>query len=150
MRTGGEQVVVDANVILRFLVHDDDELYAKAAAVFKAMGDGRIKLLCDPVLLAEVIWVSASFYKIPRVVIAEGLLSLLRAGGFVVPNKEHYIEALRLYADQVPHFGDACACAAAIEKCDGKLLSFDRRLSAVEGVSRFESADDGNGGEHSA
>jgi len=139
MRTSGKQLVVDANVILRYLVHDDDALYAKAAAVFKAIEAGRVSVLCDPVILAEVVWVLASYYKISRDEIAEDLESLLEADGFTIPNKDRYVRALRLYAGSVPHFGDACACAAAIEDCGGKLLSFDRKLSAVKGISRLES-----------
>ena len=39
---------------------------------------------------------------------------------------------------QTTHFGDACACAAAIEDCQGRLLSFDRKLTGVAGVARAE------------
>ena len=58
--------------------------------------------------------------------------------GFVIPDKERYVRALGLFASRVPHFRDACACAAALEECKGRLLSFDRELSRVDGVQRTE------------
>lgn len=139
MRTSGEKAVIDANVILRYLIRDNEALYVKAAGIIKAMAEGRLALLCDPVILSQVVWASATFYKIPRSQISEGLEQLLNADGFVVPNKGRYVTALRLFAGPVPHFGDACACAAAIEECDGRLLSFDRKLSGIAGISRRES-----------
>jgi len=49
-----------------------------------------------------------------------------------------YLRALRLFAHTVKHFGDALACAAVLEDCEGRLYSFDRKLSAVEGIERRE------------
>jgi hypothetical protein len=37
----------------------------------------------------------------------------------------------------VRDFGDACACAAALQRCEGRLVSFDRKLSGVDGISRL-------------
>jgi predicted nucleic-acid-binding protein len=67
---------------------------------------------------------------------------IIKAEGFIVPNKDRYIRALKLYSESVSHFGDACACAAALEDCDGRLLSFDRKLSGVDGIRRTENAGD--------
>lgn len=142
MKTTASQFAIDANVIVRYLVRDDDGMYAKAAAVFEEMDKGRLLLFCDPVILGEVVWVLSSCYKVSRKRMAEDLESLLAADGLIIPNKSRYMQALRLYAGPVPHFGDACLCAAAIEACDGKMLSLDRKLSAVKGISRKESVSD--------
>jgi len=139
MRTSGKPLAIDTNVILRYILRDDQILSGKAKAIFDAVEAGRMRVLCHPVILGEVVWVLASHYKTPPEKIVENLEPLLKADCFVISDKNVWLRALRLYAESVPHFADACACAAAIEDCDGKLLSFDRKLSAIKGVSRSES-----------
>jgi predicted nucleic acid-binding protein len=134
---------VDANVILRHLLGDEPKLSSKAHAIFAALETGDVVLECDPVNLAEVVWVLASHYQVGRQQIAESLSPLVKAPGFRVPNKERYLLALELYGQGVLRFGDACACARALEACDGRLLSFDRKLSRVEGVTRREGVAEG-------
>lgn len=134
---------VDANVILRYLLGDDRELTAKAKAIFAAVEAGEVTAECDPVNLAEVVWVLASYYKVGHEQIAASLAPLVKAPGFLVPDKERYLLALELYGQGVARFGDACACAGAMLACEGRLLSFDRKLSRVEGVARAEGVEAG-------
>ena len=129
---------IDANVILRYLLGDDRELAAKSAGILQAVERREIAVVCDPVTLAEVVWVLSSYYKLPNPEISEGLGPLLRADGFTVACKDRYIRALQLLAGNVKHFGDACACAAAFEECEGRLYSFDQKLSSVPGIHRTE------------
>lgn len=129
---------VDANVIVRYLLADAPELTAKARGILMAVAAGHIVAVCDPVTLAEVVFVLSSVYKLPNAEISEGLIPLLQMDNLVVTEKDRYIAALRLFAGEVRHFGDACACAAAIEDCQGRLLSFDRKLTGVAGVARAE------------
>ena len=141
MKTARRVFAVDTNVLLRYLTKDDEDLWAKAYAVIKAMHDGEITLFCDPIILAETVFVMQSVYQMPKQKIEETLDPLLKAEGFEVPGKDRYVRALGIYAATNAHFGDACACAAAIEDCDGRLLSFDKKLSAIEGIERMESPD---------
>jgi len=129
---------VDANVIVRYLLADVPELTTKARGILMAVAEGRIVAVCDPVTLAEVVFVLSSVYKLPNAEIGAGLIPLLQMDNLVIAEKDRYIAALRLFAGEVRHFGDACACAAALEDCEGKLLSFDRKLSSVTGVARAE------------
>ena len=138
----GDVLAIDANVILRYLVRDDEALWAKADAAMRRMDRGEIVLDCDPVILGEDVWTLTTYYKLPRKDIASALSELLSAEGFRVFGKDRYVRALQLYSTCIPHFADACACAAAIEDCEGRLLSFDRGLSKVAGVSRREELKD--------
>jgi predicted nucleic acid-binding protein len=130
---------IDANVILRYLLRDDEELAGKAREIWQAVEEGRITAVCDPVTLAEVVFVMSSVYTLPNSNISEALISLLQSDHVMIPAKERYLHALRLFAGSAKHFGDACACAAALEDCEGRLYSFDRKLSSVAGISRAES-----------
>ncbi len=129
---------IDANVILRYLVGDHEALSAKAAGILQAVERGETTVLCDPVTLAEAVWVLGSFYRWPNNEIVAGLEPIVKLEGFVVPDKDRYLQALRLFGSTVEHFRDACACATALEQCDGRLYSFDRKLSSAPGITRAE------------
>ncbi|HEY3397854.1 MAG TPA: PIN domain-containing protein [Armatimonadota bacterium] len=140
MSSSAPRYVVDANVILRYLLADNPELTAKARALWQAVDEGLIVVECDPVTLAEVVFVLSSNYKLPNAEISAGLSPLLVQEGVEMVSKERYLHALELFAGPVRHFGDACACAAALEASGGELFSFDRKLSSVPGISRSEQA----------
>ncbi len=129
---------IDANVILRYLLRDDEELAAQARAIWHGVASGKLVAVCDPVTLAEVVFVMSSVYKLPNSEISEALIPLVQMDGVVVLGKERYVRALRLFGESVRHFGDACACAAALADSDGRLYSFDRKLSSVPGLERAE------------
>lgn len=133
-------VAIDANVILRHLLDDHEELSEKAAGIFQQVETGTLAVHCDPVTLAEVVWVLGRHYRQPNAQIAEALEPVLKSEGFLMPEKGCYVLALELFGRSVRHFGDACACAAALQRCEGRLYSFDRELSAVEGIERSETA----------
>ena len=129
---------VDANVLIRYLTRDDERLWKKADTIIEAMDEGKIELLCDPVTLAEIVFVLGSPCGLDRKQIHQLLDPVIKAKGFRIPNKDIYVRAMELYGDRVPHFGDACACALALSECEGRLLSFDKKLSNVPGVERVE------------
>jgi predicted nucleic-acid-binding protein len=137
MKTVAEYAL-DANIILRYLMQDDVDLYASAQRIFEAIDVGEIIALLDPVNLAEVVWVMQSFYQLSPADIGPVLETLLNSPFIDIAYKEQYLTALRLYAGGLHHFGDACACAAAMDRCDGRMLSFDRKLSRVSGIRRYE------------
>lgn len=141
MRIFDRVFAIDANVILRYLVPDNDELFAKAESIIDRVAEGTLTVSCDPVILAEVIFVLTRHYGRSREEAFAALDPIIRSDYVLMPNKSRYIRALQIYAGTQAHFGDACACAAALEDCDGRLISFDRKLSSIEGVSRTESPD---------
>ncbi len=129
---------IDANVVVRYLTQDHQELAAKADVIIEGVEDGRLSVFCDPITLGEVVFVLASRYRLSRTEIANALEPIVNLEGFLVPDKDRYMRALDLYGTTITHFGDACACAAALEECEGRLLSFDKGLSGVDGVQRTE------------
>lgn len=139
MRTTDRAFAIDANVILRYLIPDDSELCAKAERILDSVAQGKLTVSCDPVILAEVVFVLTRLYGQSKEQAFTALDPIVRSDYVLIPNKSRYIRALEIYVDTGAHFGDACTCAAALEDCDGRLLSFDRKLSAVDGIKRMES-----------
>jgi predicted nucleic-acid-binding protein len=139
VKTGDRPVVaLDANIILRFLVQDGGELAEKATRIMAAVEDGEIEAVCDPVILAEVVWVLSSYYGQEPSKVSEVMRTLIKAEGIRLAEKDRYARALEIFAAGAIHFGDACACAAALEVAGGRLLSFDRKLARVSGITRAE------------
>ena len=131
-------VAIDTNVILRYLVGDGGRLADKAAGILDAVADGHAAVCCDPVTLAETVWVLRSYYELPNLEIGNSLIPLVECPGFHVPGKSRYLTALKLLAEEGASFGDACACALALQECEGRLYSFDRKLPAIGGIDRTE------------
>lgn len=139
MKASISAYAIDANVILRYLLHDIEDQWARADALMREMEDGKVRVICDSVILAEVVWTLKSFYKLDPLVISQTLVPLISNKSFYIFDKDHYIHALELYGASTRDWGDACACAAALEQCEGRLLSFDKQLSKVDGIQRLES-----------
>lgn len=129
---------VDANVLVRFAIGDVPALAAKAKAVMKAVEAGEVTLECDPVTLAEAVWVMTSFYGISPQDIADELVPLIQLSSFRLSDKARYVGALEAFGAGELSFGDACACATAEMEAEGRLISFDRALSKVVGIKRTE------------
>ncbi len=138
MKACDDSYAVDANIILRYLLRDDVGLYQKSLKIMQSLFSGQVSMFCDPVTLSEIVFVLFRVYKLSPQDIWNGLEPIIKADAFVLPDKDRYIRAFELYVGPVPHFGDACVCAAALEKSEGRLLSFDRGVSGVHGVTRLE------------
>ncbi len=129
---------LDANIILRYVLDDNEELTAKAERIWQAIEDGAVTAVLEPVTLAEVVFVLASVYRLPNATISEAVLPLLQVEGVRMHNRERYLHALRLFGTTVKHFGDACACATALDETGGLLYSFDRGMPEIAGLRRAE------------
>jgi predicted nucleic acid-binding protein len=135
-----QPLAVDANVILRFLTDEPPHLAARAAALFDAVEQGTCAVLLEDVVVAEVVWTLASFYRMPKQEIAGILLKLLAAGGVKHDDKEALQVALVLFHEKNLDFADALLAARALRSGRAALYSFDRDFDRVPGLTRYEPA----------
>ncbi len=114
---------IDTNVLVRFLVHDDPEQSARAAAAF-----GRLTA-ADPgylttVVLAESYWVLGRAYSFAGEEVLSALEDLMAAEEIAVQDPRQAaaaIEAARSGAD----FADALVASACTARGCRSILSFD-------------------------
>ena len=92
------QKLIDANVILRYLLRDNDEMSQRAKTIIEA---GAFTL---PEIIAEVVYVLKGVYSVPRDEIADTLIQFLGLVG--MENKEVVVTALFLYGKQNLDFVD--------------------------------------------
>lgn len=141
MKTTDKIFAIDTNIILRYLIPDNEELFAKAESIMDRVSQGTLTVVCDPVILAEAVFVLTKQYGRSRSEVFAALDPVMQSDYVIMPDKPRYIRALEIFTNTQAHFGDACACAAALESCEGGLFSFDRKLSTVKGVNRTETPD---------
>lgn len=111
--------ICDANIILRYLLHDDEDLYNKANEI--VLTHPQIPLL----VLSEVIYVLKSVYKISRQEIAESLILL--SDEIVFEDNEITIKAINNFKEINMDFVD-CYLLARNQICDDDIVTFDKKL----------------------
>ena len=122
-----QQVILDANVILRFLLADHATLSPRAQALFRRAAVGELELLVPGVIAAECVYTLKSFYKMERAGVATAFLQILTLPGVEALDGAVMKEALNLYAARNVDFADAYL--AALGQDTGlKIGSFDRDL----------------------
>lgn len=126
--------VVDTNIIIRFLVGDQEEKTKKIKKLFE---DEKEKLVLTDVTVAEIVWVLSSYYKQNKEEIVEEILSLLEVTN-VVSNKSLLTQALSYFLEYSIDYIDAYLVAyARVNKSTG-ILSFDKSIDKVKEVKRYE------------
>lgn len=126
------KVLLDANVVLRFLLEDHPELSARAETLFRRAAARELELLVSPTILSDCYYALKSFYKLPRVEIAKALADVLALPGVTALEEQTVLEALRLLGERSADFVDAYL-AALSSTLVLPIASFDddlRKLSA--------------------
>ena len=125
------KILLDTNVIIRFLTRDHEEYYHKSVEVFRDIESGKIEALLMDFILAEVIYVLKRIYKYSKNDIASVLKKLLLYKNLYTENKLITFEALEIYADKNIDFADAMLCAK--QKLEGfEILSFDKDIDRCQ------------------
>lgn len=119
-------LIVDTNVILRFLVGDEKNQQAQASNWFAQAEQGELKLVIKPLVIAEVCFVLESFYKKNRAEISDALVVLLSQKWLSVEDRDILLALWPWYKKNL-HFVDSYLLAwSSINS--GKILSFDRQI----------------------
>jgi predicted nucleic-acid-binding protein len=119
--------VVDANVILRFLVGDHPEYFQKSSAFMAKVKAGEVNAYVPEGVLVECVYVLLKVYGVPRGEIAEKLIGLLSYKGMVGENRTSLMQGLRLFSDHNVDIVDALITAIAVER-GWQAFSFDKDL----------------------
>ncbi len=124
------QVLLDTNIILRFLLNDHPTLSQKAKRVFRAAEKGRLLLFINHTTFAEVFWVLIKFYKIPKKEVLNILVDLLNFPNLNILSRRFIQETLFLLERFNVSYVDAYNIVYANQK-DLELLTFDKKLHKI-------------------
>lgn len=121
---------VDTNVILRFFLQDDEDLFNRAKELLSRGESGEIKIYLDDLVIAEVIWTLFSFYKQTRADISDRLIGLTNQKWISNPHKKQVLSALRLFQTTNISYIDAWLLVICRHR-KFELSSFDAKLQKL-------------------
>ena len=125
--------ILDANVIIRYLIEDDEK---KAGAIESLLKSDEVLILTD-VTVSEIIWVLSSYYENTREEVVEKISTLVQLSS-IKCNKKVVLLALSLFQKHNIDWVDAYLAAYGEENNIDKIYSYDHDLDKVKGVKRLE------------
>ena len=132
-----EQLLVDTNVLLRFLTGEPPKLAQKARVLIAAADTGEVELVVLPMIVAETVYTLESFYKIDAQIVVPQLTAFLQSRGILVEEEEQVLEALKRHKEKNVHFADAYLAACAVER-KMPVVSFDRDFARFKDIRWIE------------
>ena len=130
---------VDTNVFVRYLTGDDEKKASAFERLLVQAESGKIRLVTSEIVIAELVWVLESFYKLKPSVIVELIRAILNTEGLRIKGSDLIEKTLDIYESQNIDFIDAHIIAYMQANHIETLYSFDKRhLSKVGGIHRVE------------
>lgn len=130
-------VLVDANLLLRFLTNDVATQAQRAEKRFKEAERGALNLVVLPLTIVEVVFHLAHWYHLEKEEIYTKLLTLFTPEWMQVEHKAAVFDALRIFAKRNIDFVDALLWSMANQDERG-ILSFDKDFDTLVPKIRME------------
>jgi uncharacterized protein len=131
--------VIDTNLLVRYLTEDDLHKANSVESLLDRASRGEIRLVIPSVVMAELVWVLESFYKMEAARIADLLEALLHTPGLEVHENRLVREALGIYQNNQIDFIDAWVIAFARQRSISRIYTYDKRH--FKGISDLEVAE---------
>jgi predicted nucleic-acid-binding protein len=122
---------IDANYLVRFFLKDDLQLFTIVSELFDRAQKGKLKIYLDEVIVAEVIWVLSSRYKIAKNLIATQFERFISEGWLINPRKDAILNAIDRYAKTNLSYVD-CWLYELCKENKYSLATFDRKLAKIK------------------
>jgi len=130
-------LLLDANVLVRFLVQDDPRQSAAATALLEKAERREVVLMLEAMVVAEVVYVLLGRYGRSRGEVAGVLLSIIQNAGVETLERDVITDALQRFAAVNVDFSDAWMAARAAQ-LGHAVASFDRDFDKFKDIRRFE------------
>jgi predicted nucleic-acid-binding protein len=129
-------IALDTNVLVRFLLEDDEAQFRAATAIIARAGRSSEQLFVSEVVLCEVCWVLSARYELSKPEIIPLITKLLHARQLTFRASEVLARALEAYAAGKGDFADYVIREdAAAAGCDS-VATFDKALLKEAGFAR--------------
>jgi predicted nucleic-acid-binding protein len=119
--------LIDTNIILRYLVGDDENLYQKAKQIFEEAKEGKREIHIKVVIIAECCYVLESFYKKNKHEIADSMEIFLSQKWLKVEDRSSLLSMWHWYRENL-HFVDSYLLACSKQN-KSKIITFDKELN---------------------
>lgn len=132
---GSKKVVIDTNLLVRYLINDDQKKAEAVDSLLDKAIKGEVKIVVPSVVIAELVWVLESYYQMKADTILELVEAIVNTSGLDVTDKSTVISALRLYKNRNIDFIDAWIIEFAKERGIKTIYTFDKKhFRNIEGI----------------
>lgn len=114
--------IVDTNIIIRFLVNDDDDVHAEILP--KLINESKVIILNE--VLIECVFVLNKVYKIDRQAVAQGLSDLI-SNENIISNQKLLLQTLSFYENSSLDIVD-CLLASHKKLENYEIFTLDKKL----------------------
>lgn len=123
--------LVDTNVLLRFLLKDDQKLYQQAKKYLLRAKDGQVSLILLPQVIFEIDYFLRGVYSLSRKESSEILSTLVQSPDLEVKERKTLIRAVEIYKKLNVDLFDIYLYLRAKEE-KAKILSFDKDFKKIK------------------
>jgi predicted nucleic-acid-binding protein len=136
LQVKADRVFVDTNLFLRYLTNDVPAQADAVEALLRQAAGGEMVLATNSLVLAEIVWVLASYYQRSRVDIRDKVLAVLNTPGLEVVDGDLVLQAITWYAEKNVDFIDAYNAAWSLVQDINVAYTFDQaHFSRIEGIT---------------
>lgn len=128
-------IALDTNVLVRYLVEDDDAQTERSAALIRSADRGGTPLFVSQVVLCEVVWVLTSVYGQSRAEVRAVLEGLVGARHLVVEDAAGARRALAAYTHGRGDFADYIIRERARSAGCEHVATFDKKILKEDGFA---------------
>ena len=120
---------IDTNILIRFLIGDDELQAKKVYAIFKKAESEKTELFVPLLVILEMLWVLESVYDILRAEILESIRDLLLMPIFKFDQQPALQQFVRSAQENMSDLSDLLiAHSAKINGCEA-VITFDKKAS---------------------
>ena len=124
---------VDTNVLVRYIVADDEDRTRRAAAFLEGVISVDAPGFVSVVVLVELVWVLERTYRFAPDEIAGAIESVLRAEPLRIDRRAEVVEALGVFQTKQGSFADALIATLAERAGCTHVVTFDRKAARLPG-----------------
>lgn len=130
---------IDTNLFIRYLTNDDKQKADRVEKLLDSAAAGTVQLVTTEMVMAEVVWVLESSYKLTATSVAPLIRGILATPGLEVLNGALVARALEFYEGQNIDFIDGYIAAVMEKQGITELYSFDKKhISRLKLITRKE------------
>jgi len=125
-------VGLDTNIVLRYIMQDDERQSAIASRIFEKDISTAKKGFISSVVLCEAVWVLVRSYKLKRANVATAIRTLLQTGSLEIEHRECVEKAYDDFTSRPVGFTDSLLSRISRSYGAETTLTFDRDASQLE------------------
>jgi len=127
-----KKIFLDTNVWLRFLVGDQKKQYEECKKLISLNEEGKFKVYTSTIVLLEIIYTLASFYKVKKREIISDIKAILASRNLTLIEKTDFKKALSFYQKHNIKLAD-CLIASQLPK-NVVLCTYDCDFKKIKSV----------------